>query len=387
MAITVKEILERNLFNGMKAVAGLQGINSAVTWVNIMEIPDSPDTINRGELLVTTGYGLENGEKYQNLVQRLKARGVPALAVQTGYYISQIPAYLIRSADEYGLPLLEMPANYSFSAILHILVDAISNTGAASPQSGFDFKTVEPKLRAKIQSSVLAQELQTETAYLFLVTSADSSDIEKPEARRGLERILSFLSSYAKDCVSEQAEGNGLACVLTFADPSRASAITYDLQIQLTFLSEGDEVNLFAAFDSFLRPEGLSAAYGHCAECLGLLSKIGAKRGVCCFEDYNFIRMLGACCNSDPSAVIRNPALQTLLAKDRRDHTNLVQTLRVYLAENCSITHAAERLFVHRHTLMNRVQAIRDLTGVNLDDYYQRIFLSLSLLMHDYYAL
>ena len=65
MAITVKEVLDRKLFNGMKAVAGLAGLQAVITWVNIMEIPDSPDTINRGEFLITTGYGLENEEKYQ----------------------------------------------------------------------------------------------------------------------------------------------------------------------------------------------------------------------------------------------------------------------------------------------------------------------------------
>ena len=121
MAITVKEVLDRKLFNGMKAVAGLAGLQAVITWVNIMEIPDSPDTINRGEFLITTGYGLENEEKYHNLIQRLKARGVPAVAVQTGYYVSAIPDYLIRSADEYEMPLLEMPANYSFSNILQAI--------------------------------------------------------------------------------------------------------------------------------------------------------------------------------------------------------------------------------------------------------------------------
>lgn len=387
MAITVKEVLDRKLFNGMKAVAGLAGLQAVITWVNIMEIPDSPDTINRGEFLITTGYGLENEEKYHNLIQRLKARGVPAVAVQTGYYVSAIPDYLIRSADEYEMPLLEMPANYSFSNILHILLDAIHNSSETWPQFGFDYHILQSKLRTRITSSALVEDMKQQPAYLFLITTAGSNDLERLETAQGLDHIQSFLSSYARNLVCETVDSHGLAIVMTFENPQKASALTYDLQIQLTFLSEQEGTNYYAAYDSFLRLEGLLSSYEHCIECLTLLGKISAKRGVCSFEDYNFIRMFGFYYNTDHSCYFENTSLQTLLAKDRRDHTNLVQTLRVYLAENCNITHAAERLFIHRHTMMNRIQAITDLSGVNLDDYYQRIFLSIALLMHDYFAL
>lgn len=387
MSITVKELLERNLFKGLKIVAGVGGIQASVTWVNIMEILDSPDTVNRGELLVTTGYGLENEKRYHNLIQRLKSRGVPAVAVQTGYYLSEIPAYIIETANEYDLPILEMPARYSFSNILHVCMDAIHNNDETLPRFGFDYQTIQSRFLTKIQRSDIIEDMKSMPIWLFLITTASETNRDQPEVMQGFEHIQAFLSSYARTYVSEMTASGSMIFAMTFQAPEKSSAITYDLQIQLTFMSENEGLNYYAAFDSFLSLDDILSTYEHCIECLTLLHQINAKRGVCSFEDYNFIRMFGSYYNTDRSCFFENKALQTLLDKDRKDHSNLVQTLRIYLAENCNITHAADRLFVHRHTMMNRIQAITDLTGINLNDYYQRIFLSITLLMHDYFAL
>ena len=132
MALTVSDILARNLLPGMRLVSGGLGIENVVTWVNIMEILDTPESIQPGELLITTGYGLADRNRYSGLIARLKERGVSAVAIQTGYYIDRIPAFILEESAHFGLPVLDLPRNYSFSDILHILIDEIS--GDASLQ-------------------------------------------------------------------------------------------------------------------------------------------------------------------------------------------------------------------------------------------------------------
>ena len=63
-----------------------------------------------------------------------------------------------------------------------------------------------------------------------------------------------------------------------------------------------------------------------------------------------------------------------------------VHTLRSYLADNCNISRTAERLYIHRHTLMKRLDKIQELCGIDFNDYYARIYMSLALLFHDYFA-
>lgn len=386
MAITVRDIIDRNFFKGLTLAAGGGGIDSPVTWMNIMEILDAPDAVKRGELLLTTGFELNIEEKYCNLIQRLKSRGVAALVIQTGYYISSIPEYILSSAEQYDFPVLLMPSCYSFSDILHIFMDAIYNYVENESRYGFSYDMIQSQFLPKILNSPLVYDISSDTISLFLISAVGISGTPSMHIAQGFDHILAFLSSYSNHYVIERFDGC-MVVAMSYRDVTKKSSIIYDLQIQLTFMSERDSTSFYIARDSIAHLDELTGAYNHCIECLSLLHKINAKCGICPFEDYSFIRMFGYYYNADRAYFFDNTPLHTLLTKDRNDHTNLVQTLRIYIAENCNITHAAERLFIHRHTMMNRIQAITDITGVDLNDYYQRIYLSITLLMHDYFAI
>ena len=43
-------------------------------WVNVMEILDTPRSLNEGELVVSTGYGLEDQSLHKDLIHQLKKR-------------------------------------------------------------------------------------------------------------------------------------------------------------------------------------------------------------------------------------------------------------------------------------------------------------------------
>ncbi|RHW42819.1 PucR family transcriptional regulator [Neobacillus notoginsengisoli] len=47
---------------------------------------------------------------------------------------------------------------------------------------------------------------------------------------------------------------------------------------------------------------------------------------------------------------------------------SLLETLEVYLQENGNASRAAEKLFIHRRTMTNRLKRIRELLGMDLDD-------------------
>ncbi|MGH2753261.1 MAG: helix-turn-helix domain-containing protein [Actinomycetota bacterium] len=71
-------------------------------------------------------------------------------------------------------------------------------------------------------------------------------------------------------------------------------------------------------------------------------------------------------------------AILTLLEHDRGNDTKLVETLRTCL-ESRRIKDAADRLFVHRNTLRYRLDSIRKLTGLNVQESDGRLILELQL--------
>ncbi len=78
---------------------------------------------------------------------------------------------------------------------------------------------------------------------------------------------------------------------------------------------------------------------------------------------------------------LRHPALAILENYDREHDAVFCKTLQVFLQENCSYTAAARELFIHRSTLLYRLERIAELTGIDLTDSEERFRLLLSFYM------
>ena len=69
-----------------------------------------------------------------------------------------------------------------------------------------------------------------------------------------------------------------------------------------------------------------------------------------------------------------------LVERDRERRSDLVRTLRVYFAAGANASEAADRLFLHRNSLLYRLERIQRLTGLDLRDPGARLALQLGLL-------
>ena len=72
--------------------------------------------------------------------------------------------------------------------------------------------------------------------------------------------------------------------------------------------------------------------------------------------------------------------VEPLAAYDRKRRSDLVRTLRVYLATGANASEAADRLFLHRNSILYRLARIEQLTGLDLKDPHARLALQLALL-------
>ena len=73
------------------------------------------------------------------------------------------------------------------------------------------------------------------------------------------------------------------------------------------------------------------------------------------------------------------PEWLMLLEHDQQKDTRFFETLRAWLLAERDIPRAAQALIIHRTTLLYRLKRIMALTGLNLDDPNQRLYLLLSL--------
>lgn len=76
---------------------------------------------------------------------------------------------------------------------------------------------------------------------------------------------------------------------------------------------------------------------------------------------------------------ICSSAILRLAASDREKHTDYLNTLQSYFDNNCQQTATAKALYIHRSTLMYRLEKLQELTGVDLEDADTRLYLQISM--------
>jgi PucR family transcriptional regulator, purine catabolism regulatory protein len=131
MTFTVQDALKVGPLRFARVLAGGDGLNRPLSYVNVMEVPDILKWVKRDELLLTTLYPMRDmtispGE----LVRELSQRHLAGIAVKIGRYVDGIPDEMIEAADRERLPLLELQADVSFNDIINSLLAEILNAQA-----------------------------------------------------------------------------------------------------------------------------------------------------------------------------------------------------------------------------------------------------------------
>lgn len=99
-----------------------------VKGVSVIELPVE-NFVRPYELVLSTGMGCgHNPELLESFVKDILISNPSALALATGRYISSIPDNIIRLAEAYHFPLIELPWKLHFADITQTIVEAINDS-------------------------------------------------------------------------------------------------------------------------------------------------------------------------------------------------------------------------------------------------------------------
>ena len=83
---------------------------------------------------------------------------------------------------------------------------------------------------------------------------------------------------------------------------------------------------------------------------------------------------------SSPDLAPFGELVRPLVEHDRERRSDLVRTLRAYFAAGANASEAADRMFLHRNSMLYRLERIQKLTGLDLKDPGASLALQLGLL-------
>lgn len=101
------------------------------------------------------------------------------------------------------------------------------------------------------------------------------------------------------------------------------------------------------------------------------------------FENHVLPYMLNQCSSDYSMQSLYTSGLQALIAYDRKKNTDYLYTLDVYLKNEMSITKTAAALFLHRSSMMKRIEKLHQLLNSDLSDPDERLYYRICLAIID----
>ncbi|GGF94834.1 PucR family transcriptional regulator [Paenibacillus abyssi] len=128
LVLTVREALQRPLFQHAQVIAGEEGLYRFIRWVHILEITSFETLIHGEEMILTTGLGF-NWDAVSSItfLENLIKQNATCLCIEIGQYFDTVSEELIELANRYQFPLILFPRTVRFVDITQDLHSLIIN--------------------------------------------------------------------------------------------------------------------------------------------------------------------------------------------------------------------------------------------------------------------
>ncbi len=226
---------------------------------------------------------------------------------------------------------------------------------------------------------------QLSSSYWSLVVEFDTipSDDALPGELKKLGDTLNSLLSFRQALVITQGQGATVLYPVKDGQPTmdKVKHLAETIRQKVNQTSPGWTVSIGIGQ---LYPDLMSIpkSYREAAQACKIGRSLKGANSVHLFTELGIYRMLLQFATSQNPDEFFCDALERLLEYDQQADKELVKTLAAFLECNGNLTETSERLYIHRNTLKYRLERIRDITQIDLDDSENRLMLHLGLKMH-----
>ena len=183
--LTVRELL-RGL--DVRLVSGEEAIDAPVRWVHISELRDPTPWLSGGEVLLTTGMGLDTPEQQRELIVRLADHQLAALGFGVGFSHDEVPGALVQAAAEREFPVFTVPYEVPFIAVTEAAFTQLVNEQYAVLRRALAaHERLERVVLSERGLDALAGTLATLIGAAVLVFDARGEPLVQRAFRRSLE--------------------------------------------------------------------------------------------------------------------------------------------------------------------------------------------------------
>lgn len=389
-----REILTIPTIRNLRLLSGAEGLDRVVRWVYVAEamenISMTLDWLIGDELVIITGSNLKENvtQELLRFIQRCNDKFVAGIVVNTGRYIPKLPPEAVALADDLHLPLFEVPWETK-------LVEFTKDIGAAIIDSSLEEESINAFMNDLLFGDIGGEEnllprlarygMEPNDKYSIGIINADFS-----EAARDYNSYN--VKNYLWDLVGTSFEEYGVTKLLTNKKDriiflakcdQRYRYLDQILSYVITVMSGRYpkltlEIGVGRAFEGM---ENLLKSYQTAQQALKVLRIEKPDFPVMYYENIGLYSLLLSV--REPSVLQNyyNNLFHALLEYDSSNHTELMRTLECYLNNNAKLAPTAHVLYIHENTLKYRLDKIKTLLGVNINDLHEQFRIKMGFMI------
>ncbi|GGA14125.1 hypothetical protein GCM10008018_68810 [Paenibacillus marchantiophytorum] len=415
LQLTVRDILQRPLFLKAEAIASEEALNRTVHWVHIMEVTQVGHLLNGNELILNTGIGWHDNEELSlSFLQQLIDSGASGLCIELGTYTKQPLERMKQLAQCANFPLIffhEQVRYIDITQDLHayfihqhhkMVSELYQTTPSPTPY-------LEEKLRFKqeiwLTDWLSDQHSQVEIRDYFHTLKSTLKLNQAIVCVFDSKSALHNLKNHDANIIHKQMvaialfENEGFyllptvlhhQMVLILIDQLPTTPIQERIFKVIQRLPKTEMNQNPTVFSSLLgigKPitnfARLQSSYESALETIAIQREVGPLRRPF-YQELHIYKILHHLKQSGELGPLIEDYIGSLLSMDRERNSQLLKTLKVYLALNGSKQETAKALFIVRQTLYHRLDKIAALLGSDYMEPHKRITIELALHGYEY---
>ncbi|MEW5865404.1 MAG: PucR family transcriptional regulator [Bacillota bacterium] len=396
--LTVGKILAFPALRSGSLLAGKGGLNRHVYDVEVIDDHDVSVPLEQGLLVLaskpvpcrqTRSIVRAQREFIETMIQA----EIAGLVVRVSQSTAPFAPEIIALCDKNDLPLIVVPFDVTYGKIVQTVNEALLLQDLGGhPLSRLQTLFLQDLLAARIDvndlhSRALLFGWNTLRNAVAIVIKLERDRAESYPAR--IDKVSNILARVAQGCSPSLPYCTLGSLGMLLCLPSEREQVTDVLKRAMSVASQVSQETKKVVGDSCFSV-GLSQCLGDqpsylyraCQEAIEAALLGAACRGpgkAYVYDDVRSLKVLKGIAEMTEFRQVFHKTIGRLVEEDQQRGTQLIRTLELYFKNSGRAAQTAAALYVHRNTLRYRLNQVKDLTGLDVDDPEDRFVLELGL--------
>lgn len=370
--IYVRDLLKLDTFKDFELVSGENGLDRGVSWPNVAQTVSIREWLVGGDVILMSGVGLKITDEFLTdiVIQAADGRAACIIMLINPEHIASIPQAAIDEAVKRGLAVFAAPWETKLSRVIGSVSMLVSND------------RLEERMHSEFLDRLLSGEInhddsayrQSMEKYGLLgkkaVAVIDYKFDEKYQQTenqayhndRVMRKMISLFERYFGK-INYLNQYNRQAFIISADNTEEKDIVNTIRTIYNIFIKENKHVHVRIGIGEIAQGlEGLKKSYDQSR----IARKTINKSGVMFYKELGIYQLLFYIDDTSKIDDYVKEILNPLLICDKKNNQNLIDTLREYLKCGQNVSQASQNLYIHRNTMIKRVEKIEELLGCSI---------------------